>query len=344
MKTVRDLFNEGILRVAQLPAKNDYPLTQLDTLKGYTIPLVSHDYGAKTPLMWNTLYEHLDLSIRNIMAVADPNNLDYIFQTFRDDPKYLGGGAGVGFKEKVVPYLDRVEPTRLKAVNIIVKEDGKLVGYNTDAEGFVHSLEEKFTEIGSALPGKNIILFGAGGVAKEVAYLLAKKDAAYLYIINRTARKAVDLAHELNTSFDRDLAQGLGESFIRGTVLNSFPETKPHAIINLTDKGSDGSLAGHSCFAPADVHNETFSRTVLRELARYNPYVIVADIVLPKNKPSVSLRHADAAGIKHLLDGMPMVINQAGPAYLAVQQAHPDVHAKKVTLEEALHIFTRAAQ
>ena len=340
---LKELIQGGLVKVAKLPAKNDFPIENLNKLDGYTIPLMAHDYGAKTAVMWNTLYEKLGLNLRNIMVLADPKNLEKIFNAFREDPKYFGGGAAGGLKEAVVKHLDEIRPPNLKSVNIIVKEDGKLIGYNTDTYGFIRSLEEKFREIGSELKGKKVVVFGAGGVAKEVVNLLAEKGVSSIYIVNRTFSKAVDLASRLNQKYG-DIAQGLGEELIRGIVLNSL--SKPDALINLTNKGSDGPLVDQSFLAPVDEcgNNETLARQILEMLKGINPNVLIGDIALTKRGKTKTLAMAESYKIRNLLDGIPMVVYQAGPAYLYIQNAHPDSHKKKVTLEEALEVFKVAAK
>ncbi len=339
MKDLKGLLENEIVKIAKLPAKNYSNINLLDELEGYTVPLISHDYAAKTPVMWNTLYERLGLRVRNIMVVADPKNVKIILDALRADPQYLGGGAGVGFKEVIRPYLDEVRPVDLKSVNIIVKEDGRLIGYNTDAEGFVRSLEEKLHEIGKSLEGANLVIFGAGGVAKEVIRLLVERKARRIAIVNRTVSKATEIAYEF-----RDATYAVPETMIRGTVLNS--RDIPIAIINLTDKGSDGRLEQYSAFAEVTDNfgdNITISRDILRYLAKLNPDIVIADIVLTKNERSITLRLADAEGLKHLIDGKPMVVYQAVPAYDYMQKAHPQVHKRQIQLEDILRTFKEAA-
>ncbi len=372
--TIKELFEKGIISLALLPEKNDFLLNEkgkelrkklvqeekidifhklssserreflaldkLDDLIGYTIPLTIHDYSAKTPLMWNTLYEQENILIRNIMVIADQNNLQEIVRTFRYDEKYLGGGMAVGFKEKIIPFLDEVKPNDLKAVNIIVKEKEKLVGYNTDSLGFVKSLEDSMTKIGKKIEKGNFVIYGAGGVAKEVTKLLAEKKAGRIRIVNRSFSKAVALAHFLNENYGQ-IAEGIGEELSRGSVLNS--EIKVDALINLSDKGSDGSLLKIAMYSAADEHNEAKSRDLLRYLRQIRPDVVIADIVLPRIRPSVSLRLAKAEGLENLLDGNPMVINQAAPAYIYVQRAHPDKHKKILNEDQVLEIMKKAA-
>lgn len=382
MKSLKELIEEGIASIALLPERNDYllseagkqlrqeilaqppekigkevekrfhtlppekkqeylDLSKLESLTAYTIPLVAHDYAAKTPIMWNMLYEKLGLRIRNIMVVANPENTRLILKALKSDPRYIGGGAGVGFKESSLPFLDKVDDD-IKAVNIIVKDNGSLVGYNTDSLGFVKSLEEKLQGIKKSIKGGNFIVVGAGGVAKDMARLLAEKEANYIAIVNRTFSKAVALAKDLNEKQGRDLAIGVGENMTRGILLNS--EVKPDAIINLSDKGSD-KLPEVSMFYRESPENENISRSMVRNVKELRPDIIYADIVLPSSGRSISLRIVKSEGIddKFILDGKPMVIYQAAPAYVLVQEANSKVHVKKVTEAQALTTFKKAA-
>ncbi len=343
--TLKRLLEEGIVKLARLPAMNDISLEQLDSLKGYTVPLVAHDYGAKTPVMWNTVYSKLGLPLRNIMVVADPANAKDILDDLRNDPKYLGGGAGVGFKETILAHLDSKQPADLSSVNIIVKEKGKLVGYNTDAQGLYKSVEDALQNVegyARSVKDSNFIVLGAGGVAKQFVRALADGEAARIGIVNRTMSKAVALAHELNMTYGRDFAYGIPEDLIRGAVLNTT--IRPHAIINTTDKGSDGALVDISAFAiPNGTYNNTVSIDILRDMAKWNPRVVIVDIVLA-NMRSVTLRHADSAGLRYLVDGKPMVVNQAAPAYTLVQNAHASLHAKKLDEEAVLALMRDAAK
>src|SRR3989338_8665479 len=112
-ENLRSLIEDKQVEIAKLPKKNDAIFTnrkpdfkKLDKLAGYTVFLIAHDYSAKTPVMWNTLYEKLGINIRNVTLVVAPENLALVVKTLKKDPKYLGGNFGVGLKEKIVQLLD----------------------------------------------------------------------------------------------------------------------------------------------------------------------------------------------------------------------------------------------
>ena len=113
-----------------------------------------------------------------------------------------GFGVSMPFKLEVIPLLDRVDDlaARIGAVNTIVNDAGVLTGHNTDAWGAARALEE-------ALPlrGARVLVLGAGGAARAVAFSLAG-ESAEVTIANRTASRAKVLAEELGVR-SRDLAE-----------------------------------------------------------------------------------------------------------------------------------------
>lgn len=107
----------------------------------------------------------------------------------------LGMNVTVPYKEKVIPYLtgtDELAAT-IGAVNTLVRTQDGYVGYNTDMPGLYRAMQSD----GIRIDGEEIILIGAGGVARAVAFMLAKK-ASHIYILNRTVEKADAIAGEVN--------------------------------------------------------------------------------------------------------------------------------------------------
>ena len=99
-------------------------------------------------------------------------------------------------KINVLPYLDELSEAAsiIGAVNtIVVKEDGKLFGENTDGKGFVQALKNE--EV--SLDNKKVVILGAGGAAKAIAVECALAGASAVTIINRTASRAQELAEVL---------------------------------------------------------------------------------------------------------------------------------------------------
>jgi shikimate dehydrogenase len=107
-----------------------------------------------------------------------------------------GINVTIPHKVEVMQYLDEIDEGArvIGAVNTIVNDNGRLVGYNTDGIGYVRSLKE---ETGLDLAGRRVVLLGAGGAARGVGYALAREGVASLRILNRTAQRAVELAAAL---------------------------------------------------------------------------------------------------------------------------------------------------
>jgi shikimate dehydrogenase len=92
------------------------------------------------------------------------------------------------------------------------------MGFNTDGIGFLASLREK----GVSLQGRKVLLIGAGGAARAVAFVVALQEVARLTVLNRTPQKARRLAQELSSfkpeievrtaSYDLDLALVISDS------------------------------------------------------------------------------------------------------------------------------------
>lgn len=101
---------------------------------------------------------------------------------------YCGLNVTTPYKESIIPLLDSLtDRARLcQAVNTIGVKDDKLIGHNTDGEGFFHAFCHRF---GRPAPETRFLLIGAGGAAKSIAYSLI--DRHYPVVIsNRTLEKA----------------------------------------------------------------------------------------------------------------------------------------------------------
>ncbi|AWR86384.1 shikimate 5-dehydrogenase [Meiothermus taiwanensis WR-220] len=100
---------------------------------------------------------------------------------------FAGVNVTIPHKESVLEYLDELSPeaAAIGAVNTIVCQQGRLIGYNTDALGFISGLEEA----GIAYRNKKALVLGAGGAARAVAYAL-KQEGVHVAVYNRTTERA----------------------------------------------------------------------------------------------------------------------------------------------------------
>ncbi|WP_374018654.1 shikimate dehydrogenase [Paenibacillus thiaminolyticus] len=163
---------------------------------------------SKSPLMHNAALRELGLNAVYTAFHVAPEQLEQAVQGMRA----LGiGGMNVTIphKEAVMAHLDEVDESAsvIGAVNTIVNRNGQLIGYNTDGLGFVRSLQE---EMISDLRQSRILLIGAGGAARGIAYALLKAGCRSLHIANRTLGRAEVLASDLS-AFGTVSAMQLGE-------------------------------------------------------------------------------------------------------------------------------------
>ena len=99
-----------------------------------------------------------------------------------------GANVTVPFKKDIIPYLDELtlEAEKTQSVNTIYLNDNKIIGHNTDIEGFEIAIKESKYEI----KGKKIFIIGAGGVVPSIIYALNKMNVSEIIITNRTKNKA----------------------------------------------------------------------------------------------------------------------------------------------------------
>jgi len=152
-------------------------------------------------------------------------------------------------KEKVLPFLDQIDPQaeQLGNVNTIINKKGVLKGYNTDIDGVERSLKN------IKLKNTSVVLLGAGGAAKTIAYVL-KKHQAKVHVLNRDLDQAKKLVNKFS-----------GQAFDLKKIKQKIEQINPKLIINATPVGM-GSLKGKS-LVPKECLN---SKVIVFDVI-YNP-------------------------------------------------------------------------
>ena len=120
-------------------------------------------------------------------AKLNPNQLEDLILKVREK-KIDGINITVPFKTTVIPYLDQLsrEAEQTKSVNTIYFKNDKVIGHNTDIDGF----EKAINKINFKVTDKKIFILGAGGVVPSIVYALNKMGAINISISNRTKAKA----------------------------------------------------------------------------------------------------------------------------------------------------------
>ncbi|GIO05064.1 shikimate dehydrogenase (NADP(+)) [Brevibacillus reuszeri] len=165
--------------------------TQLVGLFGHP---VSH---SQSPMMHNAAFAQMGLGFAYVAFDVDPADLEDAVRGIRA-LGLKGINVTIPHKVAIMPMLDEIDPLakRIGAVNTVVINDGRLIGYNTDGMGYVRSLVE---ETGIVLDQQIVTMVGAGGAARAVAFTLAEKGVKEIRIMNRSRERAQILAEHVGT-------------------------------------------------------------------------------------------------------------------------------------------------
>ncbi len=149
-------------------------------------------------------------------TLADLMGIDLVYATFKVEAgdvaaavkgayalDILGMNVTVPHKQAVIDTLVDVDSLAdaIGAVNTLKRTEGGYKGYNTDILGLERELDDEDV----ILEGKPVVILGAGGAARAIAFLCAEKKAASVKIYNRTVEKAADIASSVNEYFRQDI-------------------------------------------------------------------------------------------------------------------------------------------
>jgi shikimate dehydrogenase len=152
-----------------------------------------------SPVMHNAAFQKLGLNLVYVAFKVTRNGLKDAISGARS-LGLRGLNVTMPHKKAVIGYLDETDSTAeaIGAVNTILNNQGKLVGYNTDGKGALIALQEN----GVYSDEKKMLLLGAGGAAKAIAFQAAQ-EVKELVIVNRTSDKAEQLAELLCKKFGK---------------------------------------------------------------------------------------------------------------------------------------------
>ena len=224
---------------------------------------------------------------------------------------FVGGNVTLPHKEVAASLIETLDPVarKLKAVNTVWLEDGKLHGANTDAYGFKANLDAQ--RPGWDAPeraSRGALVIGAGGAARAIIYSLQQSGMSPIWIANRTVAKAENLAAEFGGS-------------CRALPLDALDQSHGAALV--VNTSSLGMGDGQS---PVD-------------LTPFSAATVVCDIVyVPLITPM--LEQAQSLGMD-IVDGLGMLLHQAVPGFERWFGIRPEVdHDLRKTVEQDLGLHT----
>lgn len=201
--------------------------------------------------------------------------------------KVDGFNVTVPYKEKIVDYLDELDPYAelIGAVNTVHVKNGKWIGYNTDGKGYVRSVKEAF-------PNKDItkmkaLIIGAGGAARGIYRALVEESLPSVDLCNRTLERGRGIL-QLNNSVTKSNLLSLQEAEVQ---LGQYDLIVQTTSVGMSPNSSEQILS----------------------LQNVNQQAIVSDIVYKPFETSL-LKDAKQKGA-NILHGHGMLIYQAALAH-----------------------------
>jgi len=250
-----------------------------------------------SPVMHNAAYQILGLDFVYLPFHVKPADLRRAVEGLRG-LNIRGLNVTIPHKQAIIPLLDAVDEfaAKIGAVNTIVNENGHLTGYNTDAPGFLQPLIEH----GINPAGKKVLLLGAGGAARAIAFVLAASQAV-ITILNR--REEIDWAYDIVKNIKSHYPGNIGAAELNPANLQKYlPEAE--ILVNATSVGMAPNSAASP--VPADL---LCAKQVVFDIV-YNPL------------PTRLLREAGAVGAV-TIDGLEMLVWQGALAFEKFTGVHP---------------------
>ena len=150
-----------------------------------------------SPIIHDTISMAMEIDEKYIPFYIEDNLGEYVNLAF--DEGILGLNITVPYKQDVMEFLVDIDEAAkgIGAVNTLVRTDNGYKGYNTDMQGLYMAMKSE----GILLDNKKVVMLGAGGAARAVAFMCLKYGADKVYIINRTVEKAKQIADDMNSFF-----------------------------------------------------------------------------------------------------------------------------------------------
>lgn len=191
-------------------------------MKVYCILSDERAVHSRSPAMFTTVLKRQGINAVYVPFAVHPPDLGQALKGLRV-LNIAGANVTAPFKEAIIPYLDILsEGARIiGAINTVVRDGERLKGYNTNAIGIMDTLRQADFNV----EDKTALVFGTGGAARTVAFILTWLRAREVWVAGRN----VDRAREIVAQFS---GRGVGLSILRGLPLPA------RIIINATSVSS----------------------------------------------------------------------------------------------------------
>jgi shikimate dehydrogenase len=262
-----------------------------------------------SPTIHNAAFDYMGLNWCYVPFPVEEGRLTEAIDGIRS--LRLGGvNVTMPFKTDVLPLLDEVTTfaQSVGAVNTVLMDKGRLIGYNTDGRGFYTSLAR---DVGYEVKGRRVLILGAGGAARSVTVSLALAGVSSITIVNRSADRSRQLTEIIESS-----APEVSVSWLTPDDNYDLVVADSDIIINATPLTA-------------------FQGSVLRvPVAMLNRNQLVCDLNYSLYQPPL-LQEAEARGAQ-VVDGKGMLLYQAAAAFEIWTGLEAPVEVMRMALLKAL--------
>ncbi len=180
-------------------------------------------FNSKSPTMFSTVMKRVGIRGAYVPFKVKQQQIGHAMQSLRV-LNIDGANVTVPYKESVIPHMDILSEGAniIGAVNTIVRKDNELKGYNTNAIGFMDTLEE----IGFDVVDKSAIVFGTGGLAKAVVFVLNWLRAKSIIVVGRSEEKTDQVVSRINGE-SRIISSLPGKTFSADIIINTTSVSSP---------------------------------------------------------------------------------------------------------------------
>jgi len=278
--------------------------TKLTGIFGYP---VEHSLS---PVLHNRVYRHMNLNWCYLPFQVAESDLKDAFKGIKA-LGVVGINITMPHKEAAIQYMDELEgfAENMGSINTVQIIEGRLIGYNTDAYGFLSSLKK---DAGFDPKGKRVIIVGAGGAAKAVSHALANEGVSKIDIFNRTELRAIKLAESLRAKYKAIDIKANGVIGVNAPVVAGAD-----LIINATSVGMDKK---DKCLP---ISTDGIHRGQL-----------VFDLIYSPRKTAF-MQEAETRGAR-TINGLGMLLYQGAAAFKIWIKLDPPIDFMKEVLEETI--------
>ncbi|MBK7535596.1 MAG: shikimate dehydrogenase [Myxococcales bacterium] len=250
-----------------------------------------------SPILHNAAFAELQIPARMTALAVEPERLAETFAGLRG-LRFLGASVTLPHKETTVPLCDELTTAArtIGAVNCLQLDGKRLIGHNTDSDGFSDAL----AEVKVSLKGKRVAILGSGGAARAVAH--GAREARAIEVI---ARRAHDVRWAVTWPWNDET---LLEVFARSDIIVDCTSTglSPETELEFVD---------------------SLPLAALRKTATV--------VSLIYHRPTLLLTKAATLGLT-TVDGLGMLLHQGARAFALWTHREPPIEVMRNALREAL--------